>query len=195
MGQSYLVRHAVPEGFLSLEPDKRDAVFGHLRDTMSYGEAEMAAWAANADRAWQRFGRRGYAASRLWGFTSPSARERVEAVLDVGVTALSPTAAIDELFDLLGAVESRGPAVVDRDVERPEGDDGVVVIRDLIASSVGDSRTQPTSVIERFLGARIVEPGLLAMATLTNAGLTPIPDAGTMVAELLMSATITNGGS
>lgn len=195
MGQSYLVRHAVPEGFLSLEPDKRDAVLGHLRDARSYDEAERAEWAINADRAWQRFGRPGYPASSLWGYTSPSARERVEAVLDVGVTAVSPTARVDDLAHLLDAVESRGRAVVERVVDRSEGEDGVIVIRDLIASPAVDSRTQPTAVIERFLGARIIEPGLLAIATLTSAGLSPISDAGTMVGELLMSATITNGGS
>lgn len=195
MGQSYLVGHAVPQGFLPLEPVKRDAVLGQLRDALSYDAAERAAWAINADRAWLRFGRPGYSASSLWGYTSPSARERVECVLDVGVTAVSLAATVDELADLLDAVESRGRAVVERVVDRSEGDDGVVVVRDLIASSAVDSRTQPTAVIERFVGARIIEPGLLAIATLTSAGLSPIPDAGTMVGELLMSATIKHGGS
>lgn len=195
MGLPYVIRHAVPDGFIPLEPEKREAALDFLRDARSYDEAEIAAWAANAARAWERFGRLGYTASNLWGFTSPSERVRVDAVLDVGVTPVSSNAVIDELVELLAGVESRGPAVVDRIIDRPEGDDGVVVVRDLIASPAGDAGAQPTAVIERFLGARIMEPGLLAIATLACAGLSPIPDAGIVVGELLMSATISNGGS
>jgi hypothetical protein len=194
-GQSYEIQHAVPENFFPLKPELREVALEGLREKLAFSEADCAVWSTNADRAWQRFGRPLYPASNLWGLAALDTHGRIDAVLDVGVTTVSDSATTDQLADHLEGSEQRGPAVIERIVDRGDGSSGVIMMRDLIAQTPHQPGAQPRAIMERYIGARVIEPGLLALATLTCAGLSPIPDAGTMVGETLISATISNGGS